>query len=146
MRTHRPGHSLPELTIILILLGIMTGMAVPAGRATLDRIAVAGACHAVASALAVTRASARVHGGASLVIDARAGTLGIVGSDGAALLTTIPVSARHGVSLEVGAVDTVHIRYDALGIGRLANRTVRIRRGAAEAVLAISAYGRWRSC
>jgi hypothetical protein len=36
------------------------------------------------------------------------------------------------------------LRYDALGIGRLANATIVVRRGAAQSTFVVSAYGRVR--
>ena len=41
--------------------------------------------------------------------------------------------------------DTIVIRYDAIGLGRIANRTLRFERGRAVAGLTISAYGRVRA-
>ena len=43
------------------------------------------------------------------------------------------------------AGDTIAIRYDAIGIGRIANRTLRFERGHAVAGLTVSAYGRVRA-
>jgi len=41
-------------------------------------------------------------------------------------------------------MDTVVLRFDALGVGRMTSRTFRVRRGSAEAGLTVATYGRVR--
>lgn len=145
--THRPpmrnrtGTSFLELIIVLSLLGILLGIAAPPALRWRDVLAVRAARDEVAAALAVVRATATAAGGAALVLDAPAGVFWIAadGSRGPAR----DVGRRYGVEI-AGADGLVEIEYDALGIGRLANRTLRFRRGGAEAGLVVSAYGRVR--
>lgn len=145
MRTHQAGTSLLELTFVLLLCGIATAMTVPLARRSLDGLAVRAARDELVAALVRTRAAAMSRGGATLEIDAASGTLRIRDAAGRQVGDVVALGARHRVTLDVGAAGAAAIRYDALGIGRLANRTVRLRRGGAEAVLTLSAYGRWRA-
>ena len=143
---HRPmrnrmGTSLIELMVVLALLGLLLGIAAPPASRWRDVLAVRAARDELASGLAMTRARATATGGAALFLDASNGVFWIATGRGAGAVTD--VGRRYGVSIE-GADGVVEIRYDALGIGRLANRTLRFRRGRAESGLAVSAYGRVR--
>ncbi len=59
-------------------------------------------------------------------------------------LRATDLAARHGVRADAGR-PSLRLRYDGLGIGRIANSTIRLQRGTAEAGLSISAYGRVRT-
>ena len=145
MRRHRSGVSLVELIFTLSVLGVLAGVAVPAAAGLRDVLAVRGARDAVAGGLAHARAAAITHGGASLEIDLDAGVARVVSAAGDTLGGAIRLTAGHGVEIEVPArTGVVAVRFDGLGIGRLANRTVVFRRGRAEARLVVTAYGRWR--
>lgn len=138
---NRAGTSFLELIIVLALLGLLLGIAAPPTLRWRDVLAVRAARDEVAAALAVARATATAAGGAALMLDPSSGVFWI-DTDGRAGPTT-HVGSRYGVVIE-GADGLVGIHYDALGIGRLANRTLRFRRGRAEAGLVVSAYGRVR--
>jgi Tfp pilus assembly protein FimT len=145
MHNSRPGYSIIELVFTLSVVGVLAGISVPAAVATRDRLLVRGARDALSGELARTRAAAIERGGAALEIDAAAGVLRILAADGDTIGDPLHLARTHGVRVEVGGTPTVAVvRFDALGIGRLASRTVVLRRGGAEARIAISAYGRWR--
>lgn len=140
----KPGYSLVELTAVLATLSIMLLMAAPPVERLLDGLAVRSAREALTLELARTRLLARVHGGAALVMDADAGSAVILSVAGDTLeppLLLHPYRAR----LDLGSDTEATVRYDALGIGRLANRTLRLVRGDAEARVTVSAYGRVRA-
>lgn len=136
------GHSLIELLVVLGVLGILSGLAMPPAARARDRVAVRAARDELAAALALTRLTAATSGGAHLLVDPATGRVSI--TTARAEHPTLDLTRSHGVSLEVGGGGPVEIRYDALGIGRFANRTIAVRRGAAVAGLTISAYGRFR--
>ena len=145
--THHPrmrnqaGTTFLELIVVLALLGLLLGIAAPPALRWRDVLAVRAARDQLAAALATTRATATAVGGAALVLDGSAGVYWIVTRGRTGPVTD--VGGRFGVAIE-GADGLVEIPYDALGIGRLANRTLRFRRGRAEAGLVVSAYGRVR--
>ena len=138
-----PGHTLLELVLVLALLGILTGMAMPGMARWRDGMAVRSAREEVAAALAWTRLAATAHGGATLHLDPATTTLWTSYDDGGAT-PPVDLAGLYGVRLDVGSDAEVTLRYDQLGIGRVANRTVRLRRGRAVAGVTVSAYGRFR--
>jgi Tfp pilus assembly protein FimT len=143
MRPHN-GHSLIELTIALLICAILAGTAVPPllhGRRVL---AVRAAAAELAGLLAVARATAIESGGATLVLDVAAASAWTETDDGTRIGDIVHIGARHGVALEADRSSPVRIRYDALGIGRFAAASLRVRSGRALAALTVSAYGRVR--
>jgi len=137
----RSGFSLIELSVVLALIGLGVATLLPAARRQTDRMAVLAAREAVVSQLSRTRSEARMSGGASLRIEREGGRLWIESSSPAR--DTVHLERDHGVSLELGVASTT-LSFDALGIGRLANRSLSLVRGTARASLSISAYGRVR--
>ncbi|MFW5951632.1 MAG: prepilin-type N-terminal cleavage/methylation domain-containing protein [Gemmatimonadota bacterium] len=141
MRTH--GYTLIELLFVLLILGGLLGIAMPPAGRWLDDAAVHAARDELAGALAWTRMAAASAGGATLVLDPATARFEILGPAGARGPAT-DLARRYRVEVDVGTDQPVLLRYDALGIGRIASRTIRIRRHAAEAGLTVSAYGRVR--
>lgn len=134
------GVSLLELILVLALIGAGVSLLLPAAQAAVDRFAVVGAREALAGRVATTRSRARSRGGASLVLD-EATTTGWIEADG-----LVWDSAGLGVPWSVkmdlpGARTRARLRFDGLGIGRVASQSVRFTRRRAEARLVISAYG-----
>src|SRR5690606_19303309 len=141
-----PGHSLIELLFVVCVVAVLLGLAAPALGTARDRYAVRAARDALAAGIARGRAFAVVHGGAVVVVDPAAGRLWIERRGGEVLGAPVELARRFGVTLSAdGAEGPARIRFDGMGIGRLANRTLRIRRGSAEAGITISAYGRVRT-
>jgi prepilin-type N-terminal cleavage/methylation domain-containing protein len=144
----RPGHAtsgytLIELLLVLFLLGVLLSVAFRPITRWRDQAAVHAARDELAAALAHTRMIAVSAAGATLVLTPATGRFstrthaGTVGPP-------VDLGARYRVGVDAGAGDSVAFHYDALGIGRLTNRTVRMKRGAAEAGITVSAYGRYR--
>ena len=145
MHTRRPGVTLLELTIAIGVIAITLALAAPPLTHARDVLAVRAARDAIVAAAARTRAMAIQHGGALLRIDPTSGAITITGGDG-----TLESAARIAGDIEVrvlvqGSQSTeALIQYDALGIGRLANRTISLSRGRSSGGVTFSAYGRPR--
>lgn len=139
----RRGFSIIELLIVLALLGMVAGMVAPGAQRWHDSASTRAARDEIAARLAWARLAAVAHGGATVSLDPATALLTLVAADGAGR-DTIDLAGTWGVSLETGGDDPAKIRYDALGVGRFANHTIRIRRGSAVGGLTISAHGRVR--
>lgn len=141
--TRRAGFSIIELLIVLSLLSLLTGMVAPGAKHWHDGAATRAARDELAAALAWARLAAVAHGGTTVIVDPGSALLRVVAADGTER-QAIDLGGRWGVSLETGGAAPAHIRYDPLGIGRVANHTIRVRRGTAIAGVTISAHGRVR--
>jgi prepilin-type N-terminal cleavage/methylation domain-containing protein len=142
--TEREGFTLIEMVAVLGMLGIILGIAAPPVLRWRDAAAVHSARDELAAVLALTRVAAVSHGGASLWVDATTGRVWIASRGGAPVIPTLDLAGRYGIDLETGSPAPVELRYDAFGIGRIASRTLTLRRHHARAGLTISAYGRYR--
>ena len=142
---NRCGHTLLELLVVLALLAIAIGLAYPATRAVADAWAVRAARDAAAALLASTRAAAIAHRGAELLVVPADGTV-LLRRAGAAPEPRLRLRDEWRVRVISPAFsgDTLVVRYDALGLGRVASRTLRFERGRAVAGLTIASYGRVR--
>jgi Tfp pilus assembly protein FimT len=133
-----------ELLAVLMLLSILLGMAMPGATRWRDAAAVGAARDELAARLAWTRIAAASRGGAALVLELPAGRYRVELADGFAVHES-DLSERFGVTIRTtGSADSVVLRYDALGIGRMTARTLEVRRGEAVGGLTVSAYGRFR--
>jgi prepilin-type N-terminal cleavage/methylation domain-containing protein len=142
MRPH--GHTLVELLVAIAIAAMLLTLSVPPARRWHDGIVVRAARDEIAAALADTRVAAVAAGGAALVLDPT-GARFWVRPDGAPPGPPTDLESRYGVRMNAGTgQDEVVLRYDGLGIGRIASRTIRIERGRAAAGLTVSAYGRYR--
>jgi type II secretory pathway pseudopilin PulG len=141
MRFARSGYSLLDLSVALTLTGIALGVLLPAARRQTDRVAVLTAREAVIGRIARARREARLQGGAALQIRREGGLLWLESE--APARDTLRLERRFGVRMETSSPSAA-IVFDALGIGRLANRSVTLVRGDARATLTVSAYGRVR--
>ena len=138
----RTGYTLLEIAIVLTIAAIILLLAVPTLARGRDALAVRSARSDLANAVALARSTAIVAGGAQVIINAPAATVTVQTASGAVTRDTLFLRTMYGVTVESdGAVPTV-LRFDALGIGRLANATVRVRRGGQMAALTVSSYGR----
>jgi prepilin-type N-terminal cleavage/methylation domain-containing protein len=136
------GYTLVELLVALALFAGLLAIALPPLGRWRDRAAVLAAREELASALAWTRMAAASRGGADLLLDPAAGRFWT--RDPVTARPAVDLRARYGVRVDAGTSGVVVFHYDALGIARLSNRTVRIRRRGAETALVVSAYGRVR--
>lgn len=137
------GYTLFELILVLTLLAILLAVAVPRAGRWRDGLAVRSAREDVAAALAWTRLAAAARGGAALHLDPVDDAIWTSYGDGSTT-PRVSLAGRYGVALDPGASGAIAVRYDLLGIGRVASRTVRITRGSAVAGVTVSAYGRFR--
>ena len=144
MRTHEPGYTLTELTLVLLLLSLIAALAFPTLLHARHVIAVNAARRELAASIAVARSTAIVAGGASVVIDLMTGEVRVETATGATIGEPRLLRASHGVALTADRASPVVLRFDALGIGRLTNATVHVLRGGVRASLTVSAYGRVR--
>jgi len=137
------GHTLVELTFVLLLVGAAVSSVAPTARRARDRAAVVGAREALVGLLARARQAAIEAGGAEVRI--AAGPASAEATAGGAVLRRVDLASEFGVTLSLGGgAGEVELAYDALGLGRLASQTVVVRRGGASASLVVSSYGRVR--
>lgn len=145
VRSRPPGHTLPEVLLALTVAAVLTSLLVPPARRTVDRVAVDAARDRVAGLFLRARAAARARGGSSVEVDAPAGEVRLVAADGWRAPPVL-LRERFGVEVDAGLPGgVVRLAFDPLGIGRMASRTLRLRRGGAATSLVISSYGRVRA-
>lgn len=146
LRALPPATTLLELAFVLVLLGILLGLAYPPLKRTLDRAAVRGAQGALAAGVARARSVAVARGGAVLVVEPAAARFWVeAGGEVVGTPTNLKVAYGASLSTDGTPAQRIAIRFDGLGIGRVANRTFHLRRGGAEANFTLSAYGRVRT-
>jgi prepilin-type N-terminal cleavage/methylation domain-containing protein len=137
----RRGFTVIELTVALLLMAATLSALLPAARRQRDRMAVVAAREALVAMLARTRRDARLAGGATLLVRREPGTAWIETTG--APRDTLELAEEFGVRLELSSAE-VRLAFDALGIGRLASRSLVLARGEESAGVAVSAYGRVR--
>jgi Tfp pilus assembly protein FimT len=141
-----PGFGLAEATLAIVLVAVLASLAAPPMRRLVEGAAARGARDALAAAVARTRVAAIGAGGATLHVRLDDGSFSIRTKGGATVYDGPSLETAYGavVSADGAPAPSVAIAFDGLGIGRVASRTLRFRRGGAEARLTISAYGRLR--
>jgi type II secretory pathway pseudopilin PulG len=140
-RSGRRAATLSELMIVVTLVGILTGFALPQLLRGYDRMEARSAARETATAFFVGRASAVAAGRqANVVIDApHAGLRVIRGGD---TVLALPVGVRHGVAV---AATRQSMIYTAAGLGYGgANLRVILSRGSAAETVLVSREGRVR--
>jgi len=135
------GFTLLELATVLLLLGLFLTGLLPAARRQLDRTAVLGAREEVAGLFHRARFEAVCQGGATILLETDPATATLLA--GGEIMTRVALDDRYRVSLSLsrGGLEA-ELRFDPLGLGRVASQTLRFERGDARAGLVISAYGR----
>jgi prepilin-type N-terminal cleavage/methylation domain-containing protein len=141
---HRSGFTLLELALVVVMLGTALALATPRLQHARHVFAVRAARAELAGAVSIARVTAVRSGGATLHIDPATGMAWIEAADGSRLSPDYPLAARFGVGVATSSGGGVALRYDGLGIGRMANASVTVSRGSVSAGLTISAYGRVR--
>jgi hypothetical protein len=142
MHSNRPGATLFELLVVLILLGVFASIAAPSLRTTMDMLAVRGAREAAFGLFARARVLALQHGGADIVLNAGSDRIQVRTADGKVRAELS--LAQRSVDLLLAGADPIVLRYDAYGLGRMMSRTVTLRGQEAYAGLTISSFGRVR--
>ena len=140
MRCRVAGFTLPEMLIILTIVGIVMAIAIPNAKAGLDRVSVRSAAGDVRATLNYARMLAVV-GGLPVAVEVDSvGTLRVRRGDERILDRA--VGHAHGVRL---ARTRDSLTYDPRGFGRgAANLSVLVRRGASVETVFVSRLGRVR--
>jgi prepilin-type N-terminal cleavage/methylation domain-containing protein len=120
MQTTRGGVTLPELLIALSLIGVLLSIALPNFRSGLDALTARAARETAFALFSRARIIALENGGATMQFFTSADLL-----------------------LDEGN-ESVTLRYDAHGLGRMMSRTLRFRTRSAIAGLTVSSFGRVR--
>jgi prepilin-type N-terminal cleavage/methylation domain-containing protein len=143
---NREATTLPELLVALSILAILATMTMPRVSRALDVYATRAARDALAGAIGRARVLAIARGSATVRLDAQAGMLHMQAPTGALPADDLPLGALFRVTCELDGnpAAVVTLNFDALGIGRFSNYTLRCHRNAAEAYLTLSSYGRPR--
>ena len=139
----RNAFTLPELLIVLSIASIALALAMPSFLHAIDLLSVRAARETLLAAAFRTRTLALARGGAELVIDEN-GTATIHAAGARVDSMNLTQRYRVSIQLENSARSRSSVRYDLLGVGRLAGLTVRLQRRSAEAGISFSAYGRPR--
>ena len=137
----RPGYTLAETMIVVLIAGVVMSIAIPRGRRVLDRIVVESAAGDVHTTL--MRARGLAIAGASRItvdVDSLTGTLRV--RRGTEILLTRGVGAAHGVRLRPTR-DSLTYGLRGLGHGA-ANLSIVIRRGTVAETVFVSRLGRVR--
>jgi prepilin-type N-terminal cleavage/methylation domain-containing protein len=138
----RNGHTLLELSVVLSILGLLSGLGVGAWGAQRDRLAVLAIREEAAALLREAPALARVHGGARVQITSPG--LMELRTRGDSVLAQLATPSK-GVRLEPrGPRTSAELVYGPLGLGRAASLTLDFHRGRVTRSLVISSYGRVR--
>jgi len=130
-----------ELTVLLVVIGVILGLAMPGGRGLLDRIAVTAAREEIAGLAHRARAIATASGGATLWVDLEAESVTLTAGDGVTRGRLLLADRGIDVSTS-GSSDVVAMTWNALGWGVVASRTLGLRRGSGEARIVVSSRGR----
>ncbi|MGH7551692.1 MAG: pilus assembly FimT family protein [Longimicrobiales bacterium] len=142
----RKGSTLPELLITLLILSVIAAIGAIALRRGLEVYAARAARDSMAAAVGKARSLALASGAARLVVDPGAASVWVEAPPGMRAGDALRLGDVFGVTVEAdqhtGGV--VVLEFDALGLGRVASRTFRLRRGSTEARLTLSSYGRPR--
>ncbi len=137
----RHGFTLPELLIVLTIIGVVMAIAIPNARSGLDRVSVRSAASDIRATLGYARMLA-MSGGipVAVEVDSVSGTLRIRRGDEKILIRG--VGPAHGVRL---GKTRDSLTYDPRGFGRgAANLSILVRRGASVETVFVSRLGRVR--
>ncbi len=138
----RSGATLFELVVVLALVGALLSWGLPKLAGAGDLIAVLSARESLLTALRSARTWATLQGGATVVLVTDSARVRIEprGLDPIVL----PLGSDHGVDLGTAGGGTVRLRFDRMGLGRFASRSVDLTRGPVSRSITISSYGRAR--
>jgi type II secretory pathway pseudopilin PulG len=137
------GHTLIELAFVITLIGTGSTLLAPAARAYRDRASVVAARESLVGILVRARGAAIETGRAAVRISSDPWTAEVVAAD--STLLAVDFAAEYGVLLALGSGGSeAELRFDALGLGRLAGQTIVFVRGESRAELMVSSYGRVR--
>jgi hypothetical protein len=140
------GATLAELLIVFSILALIGGMGMPRVRGAVDVYAARAGRDAAAAVFARAHSLALARGGARVIVDPATSSLRLEAPIGQPIGDPLRLADRLAVHVTIDNHGTapVQLDFDALGIGRIANRTLRFNRGGAEARLTLSSFGRPR--
>ncbi len=137
------GFSILELVVALTLIAVGVSLLLPAARRIDERLSVVAAREELVGLIIRARGLARLHGEAALVLETGPAKAWI--SAGDTIREIIDLRELHQADLFIsGGRASAELRFDGLGLGRMAARSMTLRRGRALARLVVSAYGRIR--
>jgi Tfp pilus assembly protein FimT len=141
VRIQRPGATLIELVIVVIIVSILTGITLLRAGQFLDSIAVRGAVTEIQSLFSLARHVAISRGAQStLLIDESAGAITI--RSGSEIVRTREVGTAHRVTLSTNRNSII---YSPIGVGYgAANFSLVVSRGAVADTIVVSRLGRVR--
>ena len=141
----RDGFTLIELAWVLVLGAFLLSLATPAFLRGRDALAVRAARDHLIQSVALARALAPALGGSELLLEPGAGRVRVRSSG--RVHEDHSLASLYGVRLSVQGTTQplVSLRFDGLGIGRMANRTIALERGGSRAGVTLSMYGRARA-
>jgi len=138
-RVLRPGHTIVELLVILVMTGVVLSLVIPHAVLTLDRLNVHTAAREVVSTIESARSLA-LAGHAAVAVDVTGGTLRV--RRGSEIILTREIAHTHGV---VVWASRDSLSYDPYGLGHgAANLSVVLRRREAAETVFVSRLGRVR--
>jgi len=139
----RSGVSLPELIVVLAIVGLLTAIAVPSSRNLLAGIETERAAYHLISAHRIARFTAIMRGCSTrLDIAPESLVVRVVGGAGAGVVWRTPGPAAQGVALEG---PTYPLTFTPFGLPHgLGNGTYTFSRGSARRSVVISRLGRLR--
>jgi prepilin-type N-terminal cleavage/methylation domain-containing protein len=142
----RKGSTLLELLVTVLILSVIAAIGALALRRGLEVYAARAARDSMAAAVGQARSLAQAKGAARLVVDPGAASLWIEAPPGSRTGSALQLGDVFGVTVAADqhTSGVVVLEFDAHGLGRVASRTFRIRRGSTEARLTLSSYGRPR--
>jgi len=140
-RASPTGFSLVELLIVLALAAVLMGAAWPLGRRSLDRLHVVTAREELFGLVYRARGLATRSGEAAIIVDLEAGWASLVDASSAEV-DHVDLGSRHVDVSTPGSSSSVALRWNGLGWGVVASRTLVLRRGAGETRLVVSSRGR----
>lgn len=137
----RSAFTLLELLLVVTIIGVITGVAIPRSRHLLDRIAVRGAAGDAAAMLELARHTAMTRGDRiSVDIDSSPARLTMRAGDDT--LRRRDEKTIHGVRFTASRTPVV---YSQLGMGfGVSNLTLMVTRGSAAETVTVSRLGRVR--
>lgn len=139
----RHGYTLLELSAVLALMAAATSILLGAGEGMRDRWAVEGAREEVAGLIAEARTAAVTWGGATVHLSASDAEVWYEAGGTEWRRLALGEEVALELVLPRGRAASL-LHFDALGLGQVASRTLRFRRGEEETTLVVSSYGRVR--
>jgi len=136
----RIGATFIELLVVLGLIGLFTATLLPAVGGARDRVAVRAAQDAFAHAIRTARLAARQTGGSRLRVDLDSARVSLVRPGEPDRVLSL--GSEFGVSVDARGPRRPELRFDAIGLGRFANRTFTLTRGSTSRTVVVSSYGR----